>query len=509
MPKRALRLLSFLVKEVLDVLQQPRLVITLIVGPFLILLVFGLGFIGKQGPVSAVVVVPPGAELPFDLEERVARYADFLPIRGFVESREEAVAWLESESVEMAVLLPTTPEKTFLAGGQIVIEVLTHEYDPIRDQWLIYVSGFMATDLNEQLRSDAVKQVRTMAARLQGISTALLDRLLQVGASLEVGDVERVKAQLDDLLVLAEESVQDFEPSLETWLGTPVLADSVRGAGGQPTSIQGYSRAFRDAVRALRQLVDDPALDPTRVLDQLASLRSSVVRLQAMASLLEEIPDSILVSPVSAQVQNLSPSAPDYMHFYAPAVLALLMQHIAVTFGALTMVRERLLGAEELFRVSPIAPWEILTGKFASYGLLTVVVGLVLSILVVLALGVPLLGRAWAFGLVLILVTAAGLGWGFFVSLLSNGESQAVQFAMLLLVAAVFFGGFFVDLSGLRPEVHYISYALPVTYGVRALREVMLAGRLPALGTWLPLLGMSAGLYGVSVLLYTWQHKRE
>jgi ABC-2 type transport system permease protein len=509
MSKRALRLLSFLVKEVLDVLQQPRLVITLIVGPFVILLVFGLGFVGKQGPVSAVVVVPSGAELPFDLEEQVARYADFLPIRGFVESREEAVAWLESERVEMAVLLPTTPVKTFLEGGQIVIEVLTHEYDPIRDQWLSYVSGFMATDLNEQLLSDAVKQVRAVATGLQGISTALLDRLLQVGASFEAGDIERTIAQLDDLLVLVDKGAQVLEPSLESWLGTPLIADAVRGIGGQLTSIQGFFGGFRDAVRVLRQLLNDPELDPVRVLDQLASMRTSVASLQAVASLLENIPDGVLVSPVTTQIQNLSPSAPDYMHFYAPAVLALLMQHIAVTFGALTMVRERLLGAEELFHVAPIAPWEILTGKFASYGLLTVVVGLVLSVLVVLALGVPLLGSVWALILILILVATAGLGWGFFVSLLSNRESQAVQFAMLLLVAAVFFGGFFIDLSGLRPAARYVSYALPVTYGVQGLREIMLAGRLPGVKTWLPLLGMSLGLYGVSVLLYTWQHKRE
>jgi ABC-2 type transport system permease protein len=110
---------------------------------------------------------------------------------------------------------------------------------------------------------------------------------------------------------------------------------------------------------------------------------------------------------------------------------------------------------------------------------------------------------------VLALVTTAGLGWGFFISLLSSRESQAVQFTMLLLITSVFFGGFFIALDGLRPEVRVVSYALPVTYGVRGLREIMLAGRPPGVGVLLSLAAMSVGFYVASVLLYTWQHKRE
>ncbi len=56
----------------------------------------------------------------------------------------------------------------------------------------------------------------------------------------------------------------------------------------------------------------------------------------------------------------------------------LLLQHIAVTLAALSMVRERLLGTVELFRVSPVSPSEILTGKYVSFMLLLGVVAAVL-----------------------------------------------------------------------------------------------------------------------------------
>jgi ABC-2 type transport system permease protein len=525
MPKRLLRLFSFLLKEILDVVQQPRLVATLIVGPFAILFVFGLGFIGKQGPVSAIVVVPPEAVegLPLDVEKQIVRYRSFLPIRDVVDSREEAVERLMAGEVEMVVLLPTETYSVFLTGEQIVIEVLTNEYDPIRDQWLNYVGGFMATDLNEQLLAGAVKQGREAAAGLQGVSTVLLDRLLQVGESIDAGDLALAEKQLDDLLALLDAEEARSQTALLAWLGMQVGGDAASAGTDGPTEppqvsdraseervdIADFWSQLREGVVALRSILRDPELEPARILDQVRSLRDVVVGLQSAAAVLEGIPDRVLVSPLTTEIENLSPSPPDYMSFYAPAVLALLLQHIALTFGALTMVHERLLGAEELFRVAPIAPWEIVTGKYASYGLLTMAVGLVLSVLLVLALGVPLLGSALQFLLMLLLVTAAGLGWGFLVSLVSKSESQAVQFSMMILIASVFFGGFFIDLSGLRPQVHFVSYALPVTYGVQAFREIMLAGRGPGAGMLLPLAGMGVGLYVANALIYTWQHKRE
>ena len=55
---------AFLMKETTVALKQPRLIVGLIVGPFLLLLLFGLGFTGKREPFEAVLVVPEGANVP-------------------------------------------------------------------------------------------------------------------------------------------------------------------------------------------------------------------------------------------------------------------------------------------------------------------------------------------------------------------------------------------------------------------------------------------------------------
>ena len=84
-------------------------------------------------------------------------------------------------------------------------------------------------------------------------------------------------------------------------------------------------------------------------------------------------------------------------------------------------------------------------------------------------------------GLILFLLIFASLGLGFSISMISGTESQAVQWAMLTLLASVFFGGFFLNISSFWPPVQAVSYALPVTHGIVGLQDVMLRGREPDL----------------------------
>ena len=506
--KRFRRLSSFLVKEILEVVQQPRLVVTMILGPFLILLIFGVGFTGKQGPAPAIVVVPPDAEFPLDIKEQLVRYKGFMPIHSVAESREEALAYLQDGTVEIVAVLPSNSQHAVLSGQQAVIDIYVDEYDPLRTQWLNYVAGFAADDLNRQLLSMALDQGRETLSSLQGVSTGLLDRLVEVGATVEAGDIEQAKEHLDEALVILDDEAERLDPALHDLVAMQAAVEAFRTAGRRPDELFVSLAQVRGRAADLRELLNDPELETRAVLNQIRQMRETLTQVQEMADLLAAIPDEVLVAPVATQVMNTSLSEPAHLSFYTPAVLALLLQHMAMTFGSLTMVRERLLGADELFRISPIAPWEILTGKFLGYTLLTAVIGAVLSGLLVLFIKVPLLGNVFLFVLTLVLMATASLGWGIFVSLFSRTQSQAVQFSLLLLITSVFFGGFFLALSSLHDKVRSVSYALPVTYGVKALREIMLAGRGPGADTLLPLAGMSVGFYLISILVYTWQNKR-
>ena len=164
----------------------------------------------------------------------------------------------------------------------------------------------------------------------------------------------------------------------------------------------------------------------------------------------------VIVQPFEAVTESTAPEPVEPVDFFAPSAIALLLQHIAVTFAALSLVRDRELGLFELLRVGPLTSWEIVSGKTIAYLLVWMLVGVGLLEGAVHLLGVPLVGAAsWtlvAFGLVLL----ASLAMGTIISLLSRTETQAVQWAMLTLLAGLFFSGFVLSLDGMTFPVKAI-----------------------------------------------------
>ena len=81
-----------------------------------------------------------------------------------------------------------------------------------------------------------------------------------------------------------------------------------------------------------------------------------------------QIPPEVVAAPTTVDVNNIAPSQPSVVGFAAPAALALMLQHMAVTLTALSFVRERLSGAMEMFRISPVNSLELVLGKYLGLG---------------------------------------------------------------------------------------------------------------------------------------------
>lgn len=212
------------------------------------------------------------------------------------------------------------------------------------------------------------------------------------------------------------------------------------------------------------------------------------------------VPPNVIAQPLKAQTQNRAPVPPTVLFFFTPAVFALVLQHLAVTLTALALVRERLSGAMDLFRVAPVRAWEILFGKYVAYGLLSLVVAAAVAFLMVRVLGVPLLGSPERLATVVVLLAFASLGAGLLISLVADSERQAVQLAMLLLILSVFFSGFVLPVDEFRSIARYVSYLLPVTYGIQLLQDIMLRGELGNVAYLGGLAAMGIGLYVINAL---------
>lgn len=144
---------------------------------------------------------------------------------------------------------------------------------------------------------------------------------------------------------------------------------------------------------------DDPSV--------LSELDSTLAGLEESVGVLEDVSPETLVQPFIAKTESVSGLSISYTAYYTPAVVVVLLQHVVLTFAALSMVSERNAGTTELFRAAPLTSTEMLAGKFLGYSVLGSIVGVVLILGIVFAFGAPMVG-SWGW---LAVVMAPGDGF--------------------------------------------------------------------------------------------------
>lgn len=199
----------------------------------------------------------------------------------------------------------------------------------------------------------------------------------------------------------------------------------------------------------------------------------------AVAEDLLTIDPAIVAAPLQGDAEAVGGSVTT-SQFYAPAVVALILQHLVITFVALSVSRERRQGTTELFAVSPLRPVEHVVARLLAYILIGGVLGAGMMAAVVLLLGAPLRGGIAPVALVLLLQLLASIGMGFVLAALSRTTAQVVQGAMMLLLMSVFFGGLLLSPERLLDWARPIGWILPMTHGLEMLRDSMLRGTQPA-----------------------------
>jgi ABC-2 type transport system permease protein len=475
------RTLGFFTKEIVGVLRQPRLIASLVLGPFLILLLFGLGFRGQHPEFRTTLVVPNEPSVSDDPRVYQQAFTGVFDLQQVTRDENRARADLQANRTDVLVVIPADALDKIYNGQSAPLQVLYSETDPTQSAWLRYFAYVQISELNRRVLAEVVRQSKgpaSQALELAGQTRAETDAL---DADLRSGNYADAAARTGRLLVATRAAREGLAKALDA-LGEVGSGPATAGSGQADSLLAAMEQDMLGLQADLAQGPAGLATAERRVQNK----RSSNQRLDALAQRINRIPPETLVSPFTPDTKNVLPVEPTQISFYTPAVLALLLQHMGVTLAALSSVRDRLLGAIELFRVSPVGAVNILVGKSLGYGLLLALVGVALTAAATLFLGVPSLGAPLYYWLSMGLTIFAAVGLGFAISVIASTESQAVQLSMLVLLASVFFGGFFLPLDQLFPWVRAVSYLLPVTYGAIDLREVMLRGAVPS---WLYLLG--------------------
>jgi ABC-2 type transport system permease protein len=382
--KAILRILALVGKELVEVFRRPGAVLSLVLGPFFILAVFGLGYHGVKQDLSAILVTDPSLDLPTDPAQYEGFQARGVRLVTVTPDRAAAEAQLRAQQVDLVLIAPRDLLTAIESAKQAEITVEMNSTDPVQANYAGFLTDYLVGSINRELYRLGAKAGEGYAIQIGG---------------------------------------------------------------------------------------------------------------KAIAS----IPPEVIASPTKATIVNLAPSQPGIEAYFGPAALALVLQHMAVTLLALSIVRERTSGAMDLFRVSPIRATELVLGKVIAFGLLGSAIAASSLALLVGVLHVPMLAPIGVVAGVVLLLLLASLGLGLLISVVSGSERQAVQLSLLVLLASMFFSGFVLRIAEFERPVQIAAYLLPVTHGISLLQDLLLRGQVSQ--PW-QLLALAA--IGLVLLILSW-----
>jgi ABC-2 type transport system permease protein len=163
--------------------------------------------------------------------------------------------------------------------------------------------------------------------------------------------------------------------------------------------------------------------------------------------------------------------------FMIPGIVALLLLVVTTNLSAMAIVREKEVGTLEQLNVTPLARWELITGKLLPYALIGIIDVVLVLIVAILWFEVPMRGsplQLFAMSLVYLLST---LGLGLFISTISATQQQAMMTAtFFFLTPMIYLSGFIFPIENMPPWIQPITYLIPLRYFLVILRGLFLKG---------------------------------
>lgn len=153
-------------------------------------------------------------------------------------------------------------------------------------------------------------------------------------------------------------------------------------------------------------------------------------------------------------------------------LIGIIVYFFVFLIAGIQFLSERTSGTLEKLFSTPLRKWEIVTGYVLGFSLIAILQTTLITLFVVYALGLSIVGSIWYVLLINLFTAINALSLGILLSGISNSEFQMIQFIPVIILPQAFLCGLF-RISGFFGKLGYIT---PLHYTSNAMIEVAMKG---------------------------------
>src|SRR5512138_299006 len=226
--KFLIRISSFLSKELTEIIRQPKLVVMLVLGPFLIMFLFGLGYPDQNRALRTLLVAEDPSSLQGDMKVITETNNPSIVNQGVETSKDAAIAKLARNQTDIVILIPANAMASVRQNKQAQFVIYHNEVDPFQVGYIQSVARIYVDEVNRRLLQSVAEQGQQNAGSLQTDLENALEKTKRLKQAVPPGDTSTA-SEVDDLekdLTSAHDQLTTFRSIGSSVLVNPFAAET-------------------------------------------------------------------------------------------------------------------------------------------------------------------------------------------------------------------------------------------------------------------------------------------
>jgi len=221
------RIFSFLNKEVAEIFRQPSLILLLVLGPFLLMFLFGLGYPDENRTLRTVFVMEDQSTPPEQVNLFTESISPTIAEIKVEHNQADALARLARNAVDLVIVIPADAVETIQSNQKAAFLIYHNEVDPFQIAYIYSVSSIYVDEVNRRILESATEQGQGSAGEFQTSLEDAIAKTQQLRQTLPVGDAN-LATQVDELLKTlndAHDKLRQFRSMSSSVIVNPFTSD--------------------------------------------------------------------------------------------------------------------------------------------------------------------------------------------------------------------------------------------------------------------------------------------
>jgi ABC-2 type transport system permease protein len=163
----------------------------------------------------------------------------------------------------------------------------------------------------------------------------------------------------------------------------------------------------------------------------------------------------------------------DFTDLFMYRFMTIVTLILSILLGLFTIIGDK---GTEIFRNRASTPVKTVIAYITGLSIFGLVLALIVLAFGIFAMGITILGNIGSAALLMFVVAMVGISIGILIASITRTRTQGMGLFGLLLILQIIFSGTFVPVSKFNSLTQLISYSLPLTYSLDAMKSIFVKG---------------------------------